>query len=380
MKDAVVVGSGPNGLSAAIRLAQAGAEVLVLEAKDTPGGGMRTAEITLPGFHHDLCSGCHPTGVLSPYWSTLPLAAHGLRWCFPKASVAHPLDDEPAVLLTRDVRATAENLGVDARAYERLCKPFGKRSAALLRDALAPLGVPKDPITLARFGLRALLPAQALARTVFRGPRARALLAGNAGHSVLPLDMVPSGALGLMFLVMGHAVDWPVAEGGSASITRALVSLLESLGGRVETGRFVRGLDDLPAARVYLFDTSPAQLANVCAPVLPAGYVRRLRRYRYGPGAFKVDWALSEPIPWKDPRVRDASTVHLGGTLEAIAASERAMWEGRHTDDPYMILVQQSEHDPSRAPAGQHTGYAYCHVPAGSTEDRTDVLEAQIER
>ena len=375
-----MVGSGPNGLSAAIRLAQEGAKVLVLEAKATPGGGMRTGEVTLPGFHHDLCSACHPTGELSPFWRTLPLEAHGLRWVHPSASVAHPLDGEPAVLLSRDLTETADNLGPDARAYLRLCKPFKKRIDALLGDALAPLRWPKDPVTLARFGLRAALPATTLARTAFRGPRARALLAGNAGHSVLPLEQPVSGALGLLFALMGHAVDWPVVEGGSGNLARALVRVLESLGGHVRTSRHVRGLDDLPPARVYLFDTSPAQLANVCGPVLPPGYVARLRRYRYGPGSFKVDWALSEPIPWKDPRVARASTVHLGGTLEEIAASERAMWEGRHTERPYMILVQASAHDATRAPDGRHTGYAYAHVPAGSPADRTAVLEAQIER
>ncbi len=379
--DAVVIGSGPNGLSAAVRLAQAGLRVHVIEGKDRIGGGMRSEALTLPGFLHDVCSAAHPMGVLSPYLKTLPLAEHGLEWAFPEASVAHPLDDGTAVMLHRDLERTAEGLGLDRDRYRHLLTPFVRRSEALLEDGLAPLGgIPKNPILLARFGLKALRSAAGLARGQFRGERARALLAGCAGHGVIPLEFLFSSAIGLMFLVTGHATDWPVVRGGSEQIARALKALLESLGGTVETGRFVRSMAELPPAKAYLFDTSPAQLSAIGEPLLPTGYRRRLGRYRYGPGIFKVDWALKERIPWRDPAVQGASTVHIGGTLEEIAASERAMWQGDHSERPYMILVQQSHFDPTRAPEGKHTGYAYCHVPAGSTRDMTEVLEAQIER
>jgi phytoene dehydrogenase-like protein len=377
--DVVVIGAGPNGLAAAVRLAQAGAQVLVLEAHAEVGGGTRTAELTLPGFHHDVCSAVHPMGVLSPYLRTLPLAEHGLRWLASDVSVAHPLDDGPAVLLRRSVDDTAAELGDDARAYRRLVAPFLGDPHGFLADALAPLRVPRHPWLMLRFGLRGLRSAQALARR-FDGVRARALLAGCAGHAILPLDRAVTGALGLVFLVTGHVHAWPVAAGGSHAITRALASLLQSLGGRIECGVRVSSAADLPPARRYLFDTSPAQLATIAAPVLPARYLRRLRAYRYGPGVFKLDWALDGSIPWKDPRCREASTVHLGGTFEEIAAAEAAVWRGEHPERPYVLVCQQSELDPSRAPAGQHTGYAYCHVPPGSTVDLTDTIERQLER
>jgi len=378
--DAVVVGSGPNGLAAAIELARAGASVRVLEARAEIGGGIRSAELTLPGFVHDVCSGCHPLALLSPWFRSLRLDRHGLRWIRPAASVAHPLDDGPAVLLRRSLAETAEELGADARAYEKLFAPFLRNPHALLADLLGPLRIPKHPIQLARFGLPGLLPAAGSFRARFRGQRARALLAGCAAHAVLPLERPLTAAVGMLFALTGHVDDWPVAAGGSQSIGRALASLLRELGGRIETAVPVRSLGDIPPARVVLFDTSPAQLADVCASILPAGYLRRLRRYRYGPGAFKLDWALDGPIPWRDPRVLEASTVHIGGTLDEIAAAEAAVWRGEHPGRPFVLVVQQSQLDPSRAPAGKHTGYAYCHVPAGSTVDLTDVVERQIER
>lgn len=380
MDDAVIVGSGPNGLAAAIELARSGAAVRVLEAREEIGGGMRTRELTLPGFAHDVCSGCHPMGVLSPFFRTLPLEEHGLRWLRPKASVAHPLDDEPAVLLRLSLRDTASELGDDARAYERTFAPFLRAPHELLADLLAPLGVPRHPIAMARFGLPGLLPATAALRLRFRGRRARALLAGCAAHSILPLERPLTAAVGMIFALTGHVEDWPVAAGGSRSIARALASYLASLGGRIETGRHVRSLADLPPARVVLFDTSPAQLAAIGEPALPAGYVKRLRRYRYGPGAFKLDWALDGPIPWKDPRVLEAATVHLGGTLDELAAAEAAVWRGEHPERPFVLVVQQSQLDPSRAPAGKQTGYAYCHVPSGSAVDMTAAIESQLER
>ena len=378
--EAVVVGSGPNGLAAAIALARAGVSVLVVEAHGEPGGGTRSAELTLPGFVHDVCSAVHPMGVLSPFLRTLPLAEHGLVWRYPRASVAHPLDDGPAVMLVRSLERTCEGLGRDGRAWARLVGPFLAGPHALLADAMAPLRMPAHPMLFARFGLRAAWSANRLARLCFREERARALFAGCAAHSVLPLTQPLTAAMGVMFALTAHVVDWPVAEGGSQAIWRALVSYLESLGGRVETGRRIERLAEVPDARVVLFDTSPDQLARIAGDALPAGYRRRLGRYRYGPGAFKMDWALDGPIPWRDPACREASTVHVGGTLAEICASERDMYRGRRTERPFLILCQQSEVDPTRAPAGQHTGYAYCHVPHGSTLDMTDAIERQIER
>jgi phytoene dehydrogenase-like protein len=378
--EAVVIGSGPNGLAAAIALARAGISVLVVEAHEEPGGGTRSAELTLPGFVHDVCSAVHPMGVLSPFLRTLPLAEHGLVWRHPRASVAHPLDDGPAVMLVRSLDRTCEGLGRDGRAWARLVGPFLADPHALLADAMAPLRMPAHPVLFARFGLRAAWSANRLARLCFREERARALFAGCAAHSVLPLTQPLTSAMGVMFALTAHVVDWPVAEGGSRAIWRALVSYLESLGGRVETGRRIERLAELPDARVVLFDTSPDQLARIAGDALPSGYRRRLARYRYGPGAFKLDWALGGPIPWRDPACREASTVHVGGTLAEICASERDMYRGRHSERPFLILCQQSEVDPTRAPAGKHTGYAYCHVPHGSTVDMTDAVERQIER
>jgi phytoene dehydrogenase-like protein len=377
--DAVVIGSGPNGLAAAVHLARAGASVLVLEASGEIGGGTRTSELTLPGFANDVCSAVHPMGALSPFFRTLPLEDHGLRWIFPRASVAHPLDDQPAVLLHRSLEQTAAGLEVDAATYRRLLAPLLGDPRGLLEDALAPLRMPRHPLLMLRFGIRGIRSATGLARR-FKGVRARAMLAGCAGHSILPLDRSLTGAVALMFLLCGHVQEWPVAEGGSHCITRALASFFSSLGGRIETGAAVRSLADLPAARIYLFDTSPAGLSSIAGPVLPARYVRRLGRFRYGPGIFKLDWALDGSIPWRDPRCLEASTVHLGGTLEEIAASEAAVWRGEHAERPYVLACQQSEIDPSRAPLGMQTGWAYCHVPAGSTADMTATIERQVER
>ena len=379
--DAVVIGSGPNGLAAAVELARHGAGVLVLEGEEEIGGGTRTAQLTLPGYRHDVCSAAHPLGVLSPFLSALPLGEHGLEWVFPQVSVAHPLDAEPAVLLQRSVEQTASELGADSARYRRLLAPLVGRGRELLRELLGPPGhIPRSPLLLARVGTRAIGPLPALSRGAFREPRARALLAGCAAHAILPLASPVSSAVGLMFLLTGHLQEWPVARGGSDAIAGALARLLASFGGRVETRTRVRSLADLPPARVYLYDTSPRQLASIAGDALPQRFVRRLRRYRYGPGVFKVDWALDGPIPWADPRCLQASTVHLGGTLEAIAASESAVWRGNHPDDPYVLLVQPTLFDTTRAPEGKHTGWAYCHVPEGSTLDRTEVIERQVER
>ncbi|MCA9566324.1 MAG: NAD(P)/FAD-dependent oxidoreductase [Myxococcales bacterium] len=377
--DVVVIGSGPNGLAAALRLASAGVSVRVLEAAATPGGGMRSAQLTLDGFVHDVCSACHPMGVLSPYLRTLPLADHGLRWVFPEISVAHPLPGRPAALLGGTVDATAAGLGVDGAAYRSLLDPLVRDGEALFEGALAPLGLPRSPLVMARFGTVAWRSAVGLARR-FRDDPARALVAGCAAHATQPLENPLTAAMALVFLVAAHRSPWPVVEGGTGQLARAMVRLLEARGGEVLCGQRVTDLRDLPPCRAVLFDTSPDQLASLGGPWLPERYTAALRRFRYGPGAFKLDWALDGPIPWADPSVGRAVTVHLGGTLESIAAHERAVFAGRHTDDPYVLLVQQSAVDPTRAPAGKHTGYAYIHVPHGSTRDATDLIEAQVER
>lgn len=378
--DAVVVGSGPNGLAAAVALARAGASVLVIEGEEEIGGGTRSAELTLPGFRHDVCSAVHPMGILSPFFRQLPLDAHGLEWLCPPVSVAHPMSDGDAVLLTRSLERTVAGLGRDGAAYQRLVGPFLENPHALLADLMAPLRIPDRPVAMLRFGLRATFSANRLAKLCFRDARARALFAGCAGHSLLPLTYPLTAALGMIFTLTGHVENWPVAKGGSHAITKALASYLESLGGRIETGRRIEQLRELPEARVVLFDTSPEQLANIAGDALPAGYRRRLGRYRYGPGVFKLDWALDGPIPWRDPACLEASTVHVGATLEEICASERDMYRGRHNERPFLILCQQSAFDPSRAPEGKHTGYAYCHVPHGSELDMSDAIEAQVER
>ncbi len=378
--DAVVIGSGPNGLAAAIELARQGVSVLVVEADDEIGGGTRSGELTLPGFTHDICSAVHPMGILSPFFRQLPLEEHGLEWVLPPASVAHPLDDGDAVMIYRSLDQTAEALGRDGKNYRRLIAPLLGDPHGLLADAMAPLKIPDHPIQMARFGLRAAFSANRLARLLFRDKEARALIAGCAGHSVLPLSQPLTAALATLFALTAHVENWPVARGGSRSIASALGSYFRHLGGRIETGRPIQRLDDLPNAKVILFDTSPAQLSAIAGDSLPKGYRRRLGRYRYGPGVFKLDLALDGPIPWSDPNCLEASTVHIGGTLEEICASERDMYAGRHSDRPFLILCQQSQFDSTRAPADQHTGYAYCHVPHGSTLDRTEVIESQIER
>ena len=377
--DAVVVGAGPNGLAAAIRLAQAGYSTLLVEAADRVGGGLRSGERTLPGFRHDLCSAVHTMGVLSPYFSELPLAEHGLSWAFPEASVAHPLDDRPAVMLEHGLAATAEKLGADARSYTRLIAPFMREPRGLLRDLLAPLGIPSHPLAMMRFGFYALRPATWLARR-FDTLEARALFAGCAGHSILPFDSWGTAAFGLIFLLTGHLERWPVVRGGSEELARALLGHFLSIGGQVRTNLPIGSLEDLPPSRVVLFDLAPKQLAQIAGDALPERYRRRLSRYVYGPAVFKVDYALSQPIPWRDPSCARASTVHVGGTFEEIAASEAAVWKGQVSERPYLILCQQSHFDDTRAPAGKHTGYVYCHVPPGSSEDVTAKIEAQIER
>ncbi len=378
--DATVVGSGPNGLAAAIRLAEAGRTVQVLEAADSIGGGARTAELTETGFRHDVCSAIHPMAVSSPFFRDMELEQYGLEWIHPDAPLAHPLDTGPAAMLYRDLDATAATLGADGERWKRWMNTWVPRWEGLCADALAPLGVPRHPIWMASFGLSAFKPATSLATGKFRGEAAQALFAGLAGHSVLPLDMAPSSAIGIMLGIAGHAVGWPMPKGGSQAISDALAGHLRSLGGTIQTGVRVTDLDELPTEGPLLFEVAPARLADIAGDALPIGFRRKLQAYRHGPGACKVDFALSEPIPWRDPDVQKAGTVHLGGTMEEIAASERACWDGKHSENPYVLVAQQSLFDPSRAPEGKHTGWAYCHAPAGSKKDMTEAIEAQIER
>jgi phytoene dehydrogenase-like protein len=378
--DMVVVGSGPNGLAAAIELAQAGRSVLVVEADDTIGGGARTRALTEPGFLHDVCSAIHPMAVSSPFFRSLDLAEHGLEWIHPDAPLAHPLEGEPAAMLECDLDATAATLGNDGEAWKRWMKPWLPRWEGLCEDVLAPLGIPRHPFWMASFGLNGFTPALSLARSRFSGETARALFAGLAAHSVMPLDMSPSSAIGMMLGVAGHAVGWPMPKGGSGQLSEALASKLRSLGGEIQTGTRVTTLDELPTDGPVLFEVAPARLADIAADALPLAFRRKLQSFRHGPGVFKIDYALSAPIPWSDPAVSRAGTVHLGGTIDEISASERACWDGKHSDAPFVLVAQQSLFDPSRAPEGKHTGWAYCHTPSGSTKDMTLAIEGQIER
>ena len=378
MTDAVVVGSGPNGLAAAIALAQRGLRVQVHEANETIGGGCRTAELTLPGFRHDTCSAVHPLGAASPFFSSLDL---GVEWIHPDAPIAHPLDDGPAVIVERSVEDTAAQLGPDRVAWRRTVGAVARDWDALIPLFTGPaLHLPRHPLAEARFGALAVLPVAVLAGRLFRGARARAVLAGCAAHSFLPLTAPLTSAFALTLAASAHAVGWPMPRGGSGALADALVTKLRSLGGEVITGSRVGSIGEVDDARAYLFDTSPRDLQRIAGARLPDGYRRALRRYRYGPGVFKVDYALDGPVPWRDPAVARAGTVHVGGSFEQIRDGEAEVSRGRHADRPFVLVAQPSAFDPSRAPAGRHVLWAYCHVPNGSTEDMTARIEAQIER
>jgi len=378
--DAIVIGSGPNGLAAAIALAQAGRSVRVLEAEATIGGATRSLELTQPGFIHDVCSTVHALAVLSPYLKTLPLAAHGLEYVHPPAPFAHPFDDGSAIVVERSVDATADSLGAaDGRAYRQLIAPFAARAADLMEALLGPVGV-RHPLLMARFGVRAIRSASALAHGRFRDERTRAMIAGAAAHSMVPLEYAATAGYALGLIVAAHAAGWPLARGGSQQLANALAAHLRSLGGEIVTGMRVDSLDRLPASRVVLCDITPRQFLRIAGARVSGRYARRLARYRYGPGVFKMDWALSSPVPWRARECARAGTLHLGGSLAEIADGERAAWEGRMHDKPYVLLVQPGVCDPSRAPAGTHTLWAYCHVPHGSTRDMTTRIEDQIER
>jgi phytoene dehydrogenase-like protein len=379
--DAVVVGSGPNGLAAAIKLAQDGCKVLVIEGKETIGGGMRSAELTLPGFVHDICSAIHPMAAASPFFKTLPLGDYGLEWVAAPAELAHPLDGGEAVITRRSVAETAEGLGKDAAAYRRLFSYLTEHSGDLFAELLGPFPLPpRHPFLLARFGLTALLPAKFFAEMWFRHERARALFAGMACHAIMPLEYLDTTAFGMMLTISAHAAGWVFPRGGAQHVPDALAAYLRSLGGEIVTGQMVSHLDELPPARAVFLDITPRQFVQMADDRLPPRYRRQLLNFRYGAGVFKIDFALSAPIPWQNPEVAQAATVHLGSTLDEIAESEREVGRGGHPERPFVLLAQHTLFDPTRAPEGKHTVWAYCHVPNGSTVDMSERIEAQIER
>jgi len=378
--DAVVVGSGPNGLSAAAHLARAGRSVLVVEAADQIGGGSRTAPLTLPGFRHDVCSAIHPLGAASPAFAALPLAEHGLEWVHPGHPLAHPRDGAPAVLAQRSLIATIEGLGPDGPAYRAVIGSIADDWDLTVDSWLGPVvRVPRHPLALARFGVKAVRSGAGLARR-FPGDAGRALFIGCAAHSIASLRAPFTSAVGLVLLAAAHRVGWPAARGGSGAIAEALAAVIRSQGGEIRTGVVIRSLADLPPARAVLFDTSAAAMSRIADAALPRRYRRALRRLEPAPGSFKVDWALGGPIPWADERVAAAGTVHVGGSCREIAAAEEQVVRGEHPDRPFVLVAQQSAFDETRAPPGAHTGWGYCHVPTGSTVDMTERIEAQIER
>ena len=385
-RSAIVVGSGPNGLVAAITLARAGWDVTVFEAASQPGGGTRTEELTVPGMLHDVCSAIHPLAVGSPAFreiaeSDLPLRDHGLEWIQSPVPLAHPLDGGRVAVLHRSVDETADGLGRDAKAYRRLFGPFVEAGFDLTDGLLSPLTIPpRHPLTLARYGLVGVLPAHSVARHGFDTDEAQGMFAGLAGHSILSLRAPVTAGYGLMLGVLAHLVGWPLARGGSQQISVALVAVLEELGGRVECNRRIESLAELPAVDAVLLDLTPRQVLAIAGDAVPDRYRRALSRFRYGPGVFKLDWALDGPIPWTNADCARAATVHLGGTLGEITAAESDVQAGRLPEHPYVLLAQQSLFDPTRVPDGTQAAWAYCHVPNGSTVDMTARIERQVER
>jgi phytoene dehydrogenase-like protein len=381
--DAIIIGSGPNGLAAAITIARTGRSVLVFEAKETIGGGCRSAELTLPGFTHDLCSAIHPAALASAFFRELPLERYGLEWVQPEIPLAHPLDNGQAAILARSLEETGASLGQDAAAYRQLMQPLVENWETILdafHGPLRPQALLSHPFKLAQFGLPALRGARGLARAQFKGSAARAIFAGVSGHSMLPLDTPGTAAAGLLLGLLAHAVGWPLPRGGSQKIVDALAAYLRELGGEIITGVEIKALDALPSTGVVLCDITPRQLLRIAGTRLSGLYKRQLQRYRYGMGVCKLDLALDGPIPWNAEVCGRAGTVHVGGTLSEIAKSESAVWKGEHPEQPYVLLAQQSLFDTTRAPEGKQTVWAYCHVPNGSGIDMSGRIEAQIER
>ncbi|PTQ96574.1 phytoene dehydrogenase-like protein [Mucilaginibacter yixingensis] len=377
--DAVVVGSGPNGLAAAITLQQRGLSVLLIEGKDQIGGGLRTEELTLPGYRHDVCSAIHPMAAASPFFETLPLGEHGLEWIYPELPAAHPFDDGTAASLQTSLVNTAVSLGVDRDAYLKLLQPLVKSWPGMAKDVLGPLSIPGRPLDMAAFGIKALQPATQLSK-VFKTEAAKGLFAGMAAHSIQPLGNMATSAIALVLMANGHLKGWPIPKGGSQNIASALASYFTSMGGKIETGRYISKLEQLPSARAVLFDVTPKQLLGIAGHQFSNIYKWQLERYRYGMGVFKIDWALAEPIPFCALDVRRAGTVHIGGTLKEIVRTEAETAHGHHPEKPFVLLAQQSLFDATRAPEGRHTGWAYCHVPHGSRKDMTEIIEKQVER
>lgn len=377
--DAIVVGSGPNGLAAAIVLQQAGLSVLLLEGKDSIGGGMRSAALTLPGFTHDICSAIHPLAVLSPFFSTLPLDQHGLEYIYPPVAAAHPFDNGTAALLTHSITETARLLGEDNQRYLQLLQPVVNNWAELAPDILGPLHFPTHPLLMSRFGLKALQPATRLAKK-FQTEKAKGLWAGMAAHALQPLSNISTSAIAMVLITAAHVRGWPLPKGGTASIAKALASFFVSLGGKIETNFYVRSLQQLPSSHAVLFDVTPRQLLEIAGQQFSSLYKWQLNRYRYGMGVFKIDWALDAPIPFTAAGCRQAGTVHIGNTLQEIVANEEATAKGIHIEKPFVLLAQQSLFDTTRAPEGKHTAWAYCHVPHGSDKNMTDAIEKQVER
>ena|SRR5215213_4739780 len=378
--DAIIVGAGPNGLAAAIELAREGKRVRIYEASDNIGGGAQSANLTLPGFTHDVCSAVHPLAFSSPFFTKLPLAKYGLEFIEPLAAVAHPFDDGSAILLRRSVEATSLQLGGDAKSYRNLMQAFVDNWEKLSRDILGPLRVPRHPVALAHFGLHAIRSAEGLLKSRFREMRTRAFCAGLAAHSSIPLDQLGTAAFGLVLGTLGHRVGWPIPRGGAQAISDALSSYFRDLGGEIITGVHVTTIKDLPRARCILFDVTPRQLIQIVGENFPPRFSAKLKRYRYGPGVFKMDWALDGRVPWLAVECREAATVHLGGSYEEILESERSPWHGRVSDRPFVLVCQPSLFDTTRAPESNHTLWAYCHVPHGSDLDASDRIEDQIER
>lgn len=377
--DAVVVGSGPNGLAAAITLQQKGLSVLVIEGADTIGGGLRTKELTLPGFRHDVCSAIHPMAAASPFFKSLPLAQHGLEYVHAPIAAAHPLHNGNTALLFHSLEQTAAGLGEDKGRYEKLFSNLVKEWPHLVGDLLAPLHIPKSPLKMAKFGLKALQPSTLFAK-YFKTPEAQALFAGMAAHSVQPLTNLATSAIALVLMANGHMGGWPMPKGGSQTLADALEGYFLSLGGKVQTGWYVKTLEELPSAKAVLFDVTPRQLLSIAGHRFSPLYEWQLKKYRHGPGVFKMDFAIEGEIPFLDKNCGQAATVHIGNTIEEIRVSEQAIWDGKHPENPFVLLAQQSVFDPTRAPEGKNTVWAYCHVPNGSTVDMSDTIERQVER